>query len=136
MTVGELARQAGIRPSAVRYYERLGLIPPPARRSGRREYGPDASAHLAVVQFARHCGFTLAETQQLVRGFAPRVAASDRWAALADVKLQEMDQLIARAQTMKALLGRIKRCECETLVECGRRLRQRALAERSDTARV
>ena len=67
MTIGELSRRAGLRPSAVRYYEELGLVPAPPRRSGRRDYGTDAVANLAVVRFARECGFTLAETRQLVR---------------------------------------------------------------------
>ena len=122
MTVGELARRTGVRPSAVRYYERLGLIPVPPRRSGRRDYGPEAFAHLAVVQFARTCGFTLAETKQLVRGFDPRTAASARWNTLTESKLREIDALIERAQVMKDLLNRIGRCQCETLIECGQRL--------------
>jgi MerR family redox-sensitive transcriptional activator SoxR len=122
MTIGTLAKQVGLRASAVRYYERLGLIPAPLRQSGRRDYGPDALSHLAVVRFARDCGFTLAETRQLVRGFDRRVAASARWATLAQGKLREMDTLIERATTMKALLRRISQCRCDTLEECGRKL--------------
>jgi DNA-binding transcriptional MerR regulator len=106
----------------VRYYERLGLIPTPPRQSGRREYGPEALSHLAVVLFARECGFTLVETRQLVRGFDRRVAASARWATLAQGKLREMDTLIERAKTMKALLRRIRQCRCDTLEQCGRKL--------------
>jgi MerR family transcriptional regulator, redox-sensitive transcriptional activator SoxR len=124
MTVGELAKRAGLRPSAVRYYERLGLLPAPPRRSGRRDYGPEAFNRLAVVLVARECGFTLAETLQLIDGFAPKTAASARWNALADSKEREMDTLIARAQTMKDLLQRIRGCRCETLAECGQRLRR------------
>ena len=122
MTIGTLAKQAGLRPSALRYYERLGLIPAPLRHSGRREYGPEALSHLAVVRFARECGFSLGETRQLVRGFDRRVAASGRLATLAQGKLREMDTLIERAKTMKALLRRISRCRCDTLEECGRKL--------------
>jgi MerR family redox-sensitive transcriptional activator SoxR len=123
MTIGSLAREAGVRPSAVRYYERLGLFPAPLRRSGRRDYDPDAVAQLAVVQFALATGFTLRDTRQLVRSFAPAVAASARWRALAAIKIQEIDSAIARARTMKALLQRIStNCECETLIECGRGL--------------
>ena len=125
MTVGELAKQAGLRPSAVRYYERLGLMPAPPRRSGRRDYGPDAIANLAVVQFARECGFTLAQTKQLIRGFSPSTAASARWRALAESKLTELDVLAAKLQTMRALLQRISRCQCGTLAQCGRSLRRR-----------
>jgi DNA-binding transcriptional MerR regulator len=80
-------------------------------------------AQLAVVQFALATGFTLRDTRQLIRGFSPAVAASARWRALAATKLQEIDGLIARAKTMKALLQRMSAdCRCETLVECGRGL--------------
>src|ERR1700731_3350505 len=104
MTIGSLAREAGVRPSAVRYYERMGLLRAPLRRSGRRDYDPDAVAQLAVVQFALATGFTLRDTRQLVRSFAPAVAAGARWRALAATKIQEIDSVIARATTMKALL--------------------------------
>jgi MerR family transcriptional regulator, redox-sensitive transcriptional activator SoxR len=125
MTIGEVGRRAGIRPSAMRYYERMGLLAPPLRRSGRRDYGPDAVANLAVVQFAREVGFTIAETAQLVRGFPPQIKPSARWTKLADAKLREMDAVIARAEAMKTLLRRISRCQCGTLTECGRGLQAR-----------
>jgi MerR family transcriptional regulator, redox-sensitive transcriptional activator SoxR len=125
MTVGTLARQAGLRPSAVRYYERVGVLPAPPRRSGRRDYGPDALGQLAVVQFARACGFTLTETRQLVRGFSPATAASVRWKTLAAAKQREMDTIIDRAKTMKGLLDRISACRCETLAQCGEGLLRR-----------
>ncbi|HEV3057695.1 MAG TPA: MerR family transcriptional regulator [Vicinamibacterales bacterium] len=123
MTIGALAEQAGLRPSAIRYYERLGLLPAPHRRGGRRDYDPDAVAQLAVVQFARSAGFTLADTRQLVRGFSPAMAAGTRWRALTATKVQEIDALIRRATAMKALLERVSaNCSCETLIECGRGL--------------
>jgi MerR family redox-sensitive transcriptional activator SoxR len=122
VTIGEIARETGVAPSAIRYYERLGLLPVPTRRSGQREYDASVVAHLAVVQFARATGFTLKETRQLVRGFSPGTTASARWRALAAQKTKEMDALIARAGAMKSLLERIDRCECETLVQCGRGL--------------
>jgi MerR family redox-sensitive transcriptional activator SoxR len=123
MTIGALAKHAGLRPSAVRYYERMGLLPAPVRRSGRRDYEPDAIAQLAVVQFALATGFTLRDTRQLVRGFSPAVAPSARWRALASAKIAEIDALIVRAQTMKTLLERISTtCTCHTLLECGRGL--------------
>jgi MerR family transcriptional regulator, redox-sensitive transcriptional activator SoxR len=123
MTIGSLARQAGVRPSAVRYYERLGLLPEPLRRGGRRDYDLDAVAQLAVVQFALSTGFTLRDTRNLVRGFPPATAASARWRALAATRIQELDEQIARAATMKALLQRISaNCTCDTLTQCGRGL--------------
>jgi MerR family redox-sensitive transcriptional activator SoxR len=118
-----LAELADIRPSAIRYYERLGLLPAPQRRSGRRDYDPDAIAQLAVVQFALSTGFSLRDTKQLVRGFSRNTLADPRWRELAAIKIKELDALIARASAMKAALERIgANCHCDTLIECGRRL--------------
>lgn len=139
MTIRVLAEHAGVRPSAIRYYERLGLLPAPPRLSGRRSYDPDAVAQLAVVQFALSTGFSLRETKQLVRGFSGTMPPDSRWRELAGVKTKELDALIARATTMKALLHRIStKCHCETLTECGRGLarnRARWSAERDLRAR-
>ena len=127
MTVGELARQAGVRTSTVRYYERLGLLPKAPRRSGRRAFDGEALAHFAVVQFARNCGFTLKEIGQLVSSASRPTSMSQRWNAVAPHKLAEMDAAIARAQAIKALLVRITGCQCATVAQCGRRmLRNRA----------
>jgi MerR family redox-sensitive transcriptional activator SoxR len=123
VTIGALAQEAGLRPSAIRYYERLGLLPTPHRRGGRRDYDPDAVAQLAVIQFARSAGFTLRDTRQLVRGFSPAMAAGPRWRALTATKVREIDALIGRAMAMKALLERVSaNCSCDTLIECGRGL--------------
>ena len=123
MTIGVLAEHAGVRPSAIRYYERLGLLPPPPRQSGRRSYDPDAVAQLAVIQFALTTGCSLRDTKRLVRGFSTDAPADSRWRDLADAKLKDLDELIARATAMKALLERISaKCQCSDLVECGRRL--------------
>ena len=123
MTIGVLAERAGVRPSAIRYYERLGLLPAPPRQSGRRSYDPDAVAQLAVIQFALMTGCSLRDTKGLVRGFSKDAPAGSRWRDLADAKMKDLDGLIARATAMKALLQRIStNCQCTDLVECGRRL--------------
>jgi MerR family redox-sensitive transcriptional activator SoxR len=123
MTIGALAEQAGIRPSAIRYYERLGLLPAPLRQSGRRSYDPDAVAQLAIVQCAMSAGFSVREARQLVRGFSQNAPPGTRWRELAAAKLKELDALIAHATAMKALLQRLStNCQCETPIECGRKL--------------
>jgi MerR family transcriptional regulator, redox-sensitive transcriptional activator SoxR len=123
MTIGAVARLANVNASAIRYYERLGLLPAPRRRSGRRDYDPDAVAHLAVVQFAVAAGFTVREARQLVRGFAPETPIASRWRTLAETKMADLDAVIARATAMKALLARMcTNCRCDTVVRCGRAL--------------
>jgi DNA-binding transcriptional MerR regulator len=63
MAIGEVARRAGIAPSAIRYYERASLLPKPARQSGRRRYDPDILGRLEIIRIARAAGFTIAETR-------------------------------------------------------------------------
>jgi MerR family redox-sensitive transcriptional activator SoxR len=69
MTIGQLAARSELRPSALRYYERIGLIAAPLRRGGRRDYGRDVLYRVEVVRRARACGFTLSEIRQLVQSF-------------------------------------------------------------------
>jgi MerR family redox-sensitive transcriptional activator SoxR len=61
MTIGEVAERAGVKPSAIRYYEKAGLLTPPARINGRRIYAPQAMHQLVIILFAKNTGFTLKE---------------------------------------------------------------------------
>ncbi len=124
LTIGEVARRAGLRPSAVRYYESVGLLAPPKRVNGRRRYDPGVIEQLAMIQLAQQAGFTLAETRTLLHGFAAPTPPAARWQALAHQKLIEVESLIARAQQMKRILEAGLRCQCATLEECVRRARQ------------
>jgi MerR family redox-sensitive transcriptional activator SoxR len=118
MTIGEVAKRAGLRTSAIRYYERLGLLPAPARASGRRVYRADVLLRLTVIRFARDSGFTLGEIRKLFAG--KKYSAQLRW--FAAEKVVELDNMIERARTMQRLLRSALRCECLTVEECGRRL--------------
>lgn len=125
MSIGEVARLTGLRPSAIRYYEKLGLLLPPPRSSGQRRYGPEAIERLALIRFARQTGFTMADLKRLVRGFPAGTPASARWRDLARRKISEMDDLISRAKGIRMVLERVLRCECGTLEDCGRILAAR-----------
>jgi DNA-binding transcriptional MerR regulator len=118
MTIGEVAARTGLRPSAIRYYERAGLIPPPVRASGQRRYDISVLDRLAVVERAKDCGFSLAEIRVLFTGEGSHSA---KWRRLAAAKIAELDTALQRISSMKDLLQR--RCQCETAVECGRRIR-------------
>ena len=118
MRIGELAARANVSTSAVRYYERVGLLPAPARINGRREYAVDALARLAVVLHARAIGFSIAETGRLIAVFPPGTPSS-RWKSLAAAKLAEVDAMIAHAVAMKATLRLIAKCRCESWDQCG-----------------
>src|SRR5690242_13595413 len=122
LTISAAARRAGVRPSALRYYESVGLVPVPRRVSGRRRYDPEVLPRLALIGAAQRMGFTIAEIKTLFDGFTPDTPASARWQALAARKLPEIEALIARAQGMKALLEEALRCGCLTLDACARAL--------------
>jgi MerR family transcriptional regulator, redox-sensitive transcriptional activator SoxR len=115
LTIGELARRVGMRTSALRYYESVGLLPAPQRVSGQRRYDPSTVQLIAVLQTA---GFTIAEMQTLVNGFAPGTPPAERWQRLAQTKLTEIDALIQRAEQMKRILHNALHCGCLELSDC------------------
>jgi MerR family transcriptional regulator, redox-sensitive transcriptional activator SoxR len=121
-SIGEVARRAGVRPSALRYYERVGVLPSPGRENGRRRYGGEALREaldrLAVVRVAQRAGFTIAEIRTLLDGFSEDTPPSERWRVLAQDKLPEVEALVERALGMKDLLERGLRCECLSLEGC------------------
>ncbi|GCE07249.1 MerR family DNA-binding transcriptional regulator [Dictyobacter aurantiacus] len=119
LSIGEVARRAGIRTSALRYYESIGLLPASRRVSGgHRRYDPGILDLLGILQMARQAGFTIAEMHVLVTGFSSETPASERWSRLAQQKLLEVEEMIARAQENKRLLERLLQCRCSHLEEC------------------
>jgi MerR family transcriptional regulator, redox-sensitive transcriptional activator SoxR len=121
--IGELARRAGLKPTALRYYERIGLLPKAERVGGQRRYDESALDRLAVIELAKQAGFTLAEIRTLLNGFSPTTPPSDRWQRLARKKIPEVENLITRATGMKRLLEEGLDCDCLSLEECGVLLR-------------
>ena len=121
LEIGEVARRAGMRTSAVRYYEARGLVAPARRAAGRRRlYGADAVERLALISFAKAVGFSLDEIRILLFGFPDQTPAGARWSGLAQSKLAELDAMSQRIETMRAALHRISRCGCEDLDQCAR----------------
>ncbi len=119
LTIGEVAQRAGIRASAIRYYESVEILPAPRRINGHRRYDSRVFERLAIIQTAQQAGFTVSEIRTLFNGFTTEIPASVRWQELAGQKLVEVDALIHRAQAMKRLLEEgLLRCRCLTLDEC------------------
>jgi|HubBroStandDraft_1064217.scaffolds.fasta_scaffold70778_3 MerR family redox-sensitive transcriptional activator SoxR len=114
LTIGEVAKKAGLRASAIRFYEKIGLLAKPIRCGGQRRYDPAVLGRLALLQRARDCGFTLEEAG---RFFNDCGLPSERWQRVARKKLAELDALTERLAAMRELLQR--RCDCVDLDECG-----------------
>jgi MerR family redox-sensitive transcriptional activator SoxR len=120
LTIGEVARQAGVATSALRYYEKAGLIPAPARLSTRRRYDQRILGRIRIILLARAAGFTVSETRMFLSGFPFSATPAARWRALASGKLAELDALMARVVEMKSILEAGFRCECRQLEDCER----------------
>ena len=119
MTIGQVAAQAGVNSSHIRYYEEIGVLPAPERVSGQRRYGIEVLHRLAIIDVAQRAGLTLEEIRDLT---GPRPEGQDvgaRIRQLAERKLPDIDALIERAQAVRRWLQTASACECSTVDVCG-----------------
>jgi MerR family transcriptional regulator, redox-sensitive transcriptional activator SoxR len=131
LTISQVARQAGLRPSAIRYYEAMKVLAPARRVSGQRRYGAATVHRLAVVRRAQEAGFTLEEIRRLFFGFDEKAPVSARWKKIAESKIAELDARMAQIRSMKELLERLQmRCQCMTVEECGAAILRSKLEKR------
>jgi MerR family redox-sensitive transcriptional activator SoxR len=122
MTIGELAERAALAPSAIRFYEKAGLLQAPPRANGRRVYSEGAAHQLVIICFAKATGFTLPEIKLLLHGFPPKTTASKRWKKIARGKITELETILAKSQAMKGILESMMSCRCRTLQQCAQGL--------------
>jgi MerR family transcriptional regulator, redox-sensitive transcriptional activator SoxR len=122
LAISDVARVFGLRASAIRYYEQIGILPPPMRKNGQRRYDNSALFRLAVVQRARETGFTLEEIRELFFGFPPGTAPPKRWHQLSQRKIAELRDRMKRLKLMETLLKRVEDCRCDALDECGEKI--------------
>jgi len=130
LTIGQLAKQAGVGVETIRFYEREGLIPEPERRrsSRYRQYPPQAVRRVRFIRHAKELGFTLKEIQELLE---LRVAPDSTCADVrhrARVKVADIEGRIESLRRMKDALERLARkcrgkgptTECPILEELDR----------------
>jgi len=118
LAIGELAKLAGKRPSVIRYYEQIGLLPKPVRVSGKRGYDPGTVRTLTVIDTAQRAGLTLDEIKVLLSASPDDKSAIDRLREVADRKLPEITALLERTELVRGWLECAARCECPDLDEC------------------
>jgi Hg(II)-responsive transcriptional regulator len=108
MRTGEVAAEAGVNVQTLRYYERRGLLPEPARReSGYRVYGPDAVRRVRFIKRAQELGFALSEAETLLALAAGGPEGCDAARGLAEEKMRELDRRIADLEAMRDSLRRL-----------------------------
>jgi MerR family transcriptional regulator, redox-sensitive transcriptional activator SoxR len=122
MKIGELAKRAGLNASAIRYYEKMGLLYPPHRISGQRRYSEDALDRVLLIRFASEMGFSLTETKIFMYGLKSNAPVGSRWKKLARRKIQEVVENMQRGRRLKSLLEHLLDCRCGSLKVCVQRL--------------
>jgi MerR family transcriptional regulator, redox-sensitive transcriptional activator SoxR len=116
MRIGEVAQQAGVKTSLIRYYEDIGLLPEPERLSGQRRYDHTVLRRLAVIDVAQRAGMSLDEIRLLLQHGSEPMSGQLR--ELAARRLPEIEALIDRAQRVRAWLETATGCECQRIDEC------------------
>ena len=114
LDIAEVAEQANLAPSALRFYEKRGLIAATGRNGLRRTYHPDVLGRLALIACARGAGFTLAEIARFLRASPSDAELRTRMAQ----KARELDDDIARLVRMRDSLRHAATCTHDPLVEC------------------
>jgi MerR family redox-sensitive transcriptional activator SoxR len=118
MKIGEVAQRAQTPTSTIRYYERIGLLPAPPRESGQRIYDGDIVESLEAIAMAQSLGFTLEEIRTLLGTFRVGEDASRECQQMAQRKIQELEELIRKAERMKQILEHGQNCQCSSLDGC------------------
>jgi MerR family redox-sensitive transcriptional activator SoxR len=118
LSIGEVARASGFNSSAIRFYERHGILPEPNRVSGKRRYTSAVLERLTVLDGAKQAGFSLDDIRVLFDATDNGAPAHAELKELAQRKLPEIEALIARAEEVKSWLEAAGDCSCDTLTEC------------------
>lgn len=115
LTIGEVARRANVAPTTVRYYEKVDLLPAPARIGGQRRYDESILDRLEVIRMCKIAGFTLDETRTLFADGTPGRTASQE---LAEAKLAEIDARISTLRAARQLIEWGMSCTCPSIGDC------------------
>jgi DNA-binding transcriptional MerR regulator len=115
LTIGEVAREAGVTATMLRYYEQIGLVPAPARLGGQRRYDVSVLARLEVIRLCKSAGFALDEIRLLFADDAPGRPTSR---ALAEAKLAEIDARMESLARARTVIEWGMRCTCPSIDAC------------------
>ena len=121
LTIGHLAREAGVNLETVRFYERRGLLPkPPRSASGYRLFPAEATRRLRFIRRAQELGFSLSEIRELLTLRVSRDTTSAKIRARAEAKIADIETKIKSLESMKKTLRKLTRvCDgCVPVAEC------------------
>ena len=118
LSIGDVAQRAGLAASAIRYYERMGLVPEPPRVGGQRRYDEAVLRRLKMITVAKRAGFSLEEIRTLLHGPSADGSLSNRWRRLAEEKLAEMERKLDEIEAAREILLQGMRCGCYSEEDC------------------
>jgi MerR family redox-sensitive transcriptional activator SoxR len=119
LTVGAVAERSGFAPSALRYYERMGLLTAVRTAGGQRRYERSVLRRLAFIRAARNIGLSLEEVAEALASLpAGRTPTKTDWARLSRGWRQRLDDQIAGLQALRNGLDSCIGCGCLSLRRC------------------
>lgn len=120
LSIGDVARQAGVSQSTIRYYEQIGLMPVAERQSGRRIYRLEAIKRVKMIRAAQKVGWSLTEIKEILGQSDGKVSpsAAARWRSKAPQQINKLSAQIDALQAMKATLEESLSCDCEAIETC------------------
>ena len=120
MQIGDLSRHAGVNIETIRYYERIGVLPVPARQeNGRRSYTEVDARRLGFVRHARELGFDLAAVRALLALQEQPQASCEDASRIAQEQLEAVESRIARLLLLQDELARmVSECRRGRVSEC------------------
>lgn len=118
MKIGDVAKRLGIPASAIRYYEKAGLIDPPERLSGKRDFSSGALVTLRFIQMCQAAGFTISEIRSLLEHYKEDSSKNGLWQPMVETKQKEIQKQIEELNQVDTVLGELMKCRCETIEQC------------------
>ena len=114
MRIGQFSKALGLAPSALRYYERVGLLPKAARRGGKRWYDQNMLRRARMLKAARQAGLRIADLQQLTQNANDPMSRS----AVLKARVAAMDRELQRLAATRVMLAAAAGCGCNDVAAC------------------
>lgn len=118
MKIGEVAKRLDLPASTIRYYEKKGLIKPPKRVSGIREFSSSTMVTLRFIQLCQAAGFTINEIRGLLDDYMEDPSKSGLWQPAVKIKRAKIQKQIDELAQVDAVLGELMKCRCESIEQC------------------
>jgi MerR family transcriptional regulator, redox-sensitive transcriptional activator SoxR len=117
--IGTVASRYGVPVTTLRYWEQVGLLPPPERSSGQRRYDLDALRRVTFIRMAKQSGLSLSAIGGLLAGDDGPGPTFDHWARVARRQLEVIDQRVSEFKHLKAAIEECLACGCQQPQRCG-----------------